>query len=161
MPDLLLSTKLYVPRARQKLVLRQRLIERMNAGLCGADGGFARRLTLLSAPAGYGKTTLATEWLAELSAKEPASKLAWLSLEEDDNTVIRFLSYLIAALQQINPAIGAELQPLLETETDVPTEPFLTALLNEIAKYGANSANGSSFILILDDYHFISDFSNP
>lgn len=158
MPDLLLSTKLYVPRARQKMVLRPRLLERMNAGLRSADGGFTRKLTLLSAPAGYGKTTLATGWLAELSAQEPAPQLAWLSLEENDNNVIRFLSYLVAALQQINPAIGAELQPLLQTESDVPVEPLLTALVNDIAECGANSVSGAGFFLVLDDYHFITDF---
>ena len=158
MLDSLLSTKLYLPRARQKMVLRPRLIERMNAGLRSAEGDFACKLTLLSAPAGYGKTTLATEWLAELSAQEPAPKLAWLSLEEEDNNVIRFLSYLIAALQQVNPAIGAELQPLLQTESDVPVEPVLTALVNEITDYGSNSATGAGFVLVLDDYHFISDF---
>lgn len=158
MPDLLLSTKLYVPRARQKMVLRPRLLERMNAGLRSTDGDFARKLTLLSAPAGYGKTTLATGWLAELSAQEPAPQLAWLSLEEDDNNVIRFLSYLVAALQQINPAIGAELQLLLQTESDIPIEPVLTALVNDIAEYGANSVSGAGFFLVLDDYHFITDF---
>ncbi len=159
MLESLLSTKLYVPRAHRQMVHRPRLIERMNAGLQGAEGDFARKLTLLSAPAGYGKTTLATEWLAELRAQETAPKLAWLSLDEDDNNVIRFLSYLIAALQQINPAIGVELQPILETETDVPIEPLLTALVNEIAEYGANSATGAGFVLVLDDYHYLSNFS--
>lgn len=155
MLDSLISTKLYIPRARRKVVPRPRLIERMNAGLRGAQGEFARKLTLLSAPAGYGKTTLATEWLVELSTLEPAPKLAWISLGEDDSHVIQFLSYLIAALQQINPAIGSRLQTVLETETDIPTEPLLTALVNEIADFGADSA----FVLVLDDYHFISDFS--
>jgi LuxR family maltose regulon positive regulatory protein len=159
MPDSLLSTKLYIPRARQRVVFRPRLIERMNAGLRGAGGDFSRKLTLVSAPAGYGKTTLAAEWLAQLGTQEPAPKCAWLSLEEEDSHVIRFLSYLIAALQQINPAIGAELQPILETETDVPIEPMLTALVNEIADGGGNPVTGSGFVLVLDDYHFIHDFS--
>lgn len=155
----LLSTKLYVPRAHRKVVVRPRLLERMNTGLLGPEGDFARKLTLLAAPAGYGKTTLATEWLAELSAKEPAPRVAWLSLEEDDNNVIRFLSYLLAALQRINPAIGAELQPLLETETDVRKEALLTALVNEIMNYCPKRVTGAGFILVLDDYHFISEFS--
>lgn len=141
------------------MVLRPRLLERMNEGLQGPEGQFARKLTLLSAPAGYGKTTLAADWLAELSAKEPAPKIAWLSLEDGDNELIRFLSYLIAALQEINPAIGAELQPLLETEADVSIERLLTSLVNEIAEFGATSADGSGFVLVLDDYHFIGDFS--
>lgn len=159
MLDSLISTKLYVPRVRQRLVLRPRLIQRMNNGLQGPEGAFARKLTLLCAPAGYGKTTLAAEWLAELSAQAPAPKFAWLSLAEEDNDVIRFLSYFIAALQQVNPAIGAELRLILETETEIPTEPLLTALVNEIADWGANAANGSGFVLVLDDYHFINNFS--
>ncbi|HZD11508.1 MAG TPA: hypothetical protein VE553_09210, partial [Candidatus Binatia bacterium] len=154
----LLSTKLFVPRARQKTVLRPRLLERLNAGLQSAEGNFARKLTLIAAPAGYGKTTLAAEWLAAISAKEQAPSSAWLSLEEDDNNVVRFLSYLIAALQQISPAFGAELQPILKTETAVPIEPLLTALVNEITHYGADTANRPDFVLVLDDYHFIGDF---
>jgi LuxR family maltose regulon positive regulatory protein len=131
----------------------------MNAGLQDPQGDFARKLTLISAPAGCGKTTLAAGWLADLSAQEPAPRCVWLSLEEEDNNLIRFLTYLIAALQQVNPAIGAELQPVLDSETDVPVEPLLTTLLNEIAEHGTDPLTRSGFVLVLDDYHFISDFS--
>jgi hypothetical protein len=85
MLDVLLSTKLYIPQASQNLVHRPRLVEQMEAGLRHDDGGFARKLTLVSAPAGYGKTTLITEWLAEISAGDSAPDFAWLSLEEADN----------------------------------------------------------------------------
>ena len=84
-----LATKLYIPLPRPKVVLRPRLIERLNEGLHG-------KLTLISAPAGFGKTTLVSEWVAD--CKRPT---AWLSLDEGDNDPTRFLTYLVAALQTI------------------------------------------------------------
>ena len=90
----LLSTKLFVPPARPERVFRPRLIERLNEGL-------HRKLTLISAPAGFGKTTLVSEWLA--GCERPA---AWLSLDESDNDPARFLAYLVAALQTIAPDMG-------------------------------------------------------
>src|SRR5438876_9260862 len=90
----LLATKLYIPPPRTKVVLRPRLIARLNEGL-------HRKLTLISAPAGFGKTTLLSEWLA--ACERPA---AWLSLDEGDNDLIRFLAYLVAALQTIAATTG-------------------------------------------------------
>ena len=90
----ILATKLYIPQPQPRVVLRPRLIERLNEGL-------QRRQTLISAPAGFGKTTLLSEWVAALP--RPA---AWLSLNEGDNDPARFLAYLVAALQTIMENIG-------------------------------------------------------
>jgi LuxR family maltose regulon positive regulatory protein len=139
MPDTLLSTKLYIPPPRPDLVPRPRLTERLEAGTrC--------KLTLVSAPAGYGKSTLVSEWVARSNVP-----VAWLSLDESDNDIARFFSYLIAALQGINPGIGNELQSILDVGTDPPIENLLTALVNDIA----NSA--PRFVLVLDDYHLIDE----
>ena len=94
MPTPLLATKLYIPRLRPNVVIRPRLIERLNEGLHG-------KLTLISAPAGFGKTTLVSEWV--LGYERPP---AWVSLDEGDNDLTRFLMYLVAALQTIAPKIG-------------------------------------------------------
>src|SRR5512135_1375707 len=89
MPAPILATKLYIPPARPNAVLRPRLIERLNEGMhC--------KLTLISAPAGFGKTTLVSEWAAVCD-----QKVAWLSLDEGDNDPTRFLTYLVAALQTL------------------------------------------------------------
>ena len=99
MIDSLLTTKLYIPPTRPELVSRTRLIEQLN-------GGLHRKLTLVSAPAGFGKTTLVTEWLDNLrldTQKESQTeyRIAWLSLDESDKDLARFLTYFIAALNQI------------------------------------------------------------
>ena len=100
MPTPILATKLYLPLRSPKAVHRPRLIERMNEGL-RQDQGPGRKLTLVSAPAGFGKTTLVSEWVA--GCKLP---VAWLSLDEGDNDLTGFLVYLIAALQSIRANIG-------------------------------------------------------
>ena len=87
----ILATKLYIPPPRAKIVLRPRLIERLNEGLSSG-----RKLTLISASAGFGKTTLVSEWIAGCGRP-----VAWLSLDEGDNDPTRFLTYLVAALQTI------------------------------------------------------------
>jgi LuxR family maltose regulon positive regulatory protein len=96
----ILQTKLYVPPVRPGLVSRPRLIERLNEGL-GQDQGFGRKLTLISAPAGYGKTTLVSEWVQAMGGATPPIAIAWLSLDEGDNDPTRFLVYLVAALQTL------------------------------------------------------------
>src|SRR3712207_4139720 len=116
----ILATKLYIPPPQPKVVLRPRLIERLNEGL-------HRRLTLISAPAGFGKTTLLNEWLA--GCERPA---AGLSLDEGDNDPTRFLAYLVAALETIAPNIGEGVLSILQSPQPPPTESVLTALLNEI-----------------------------
>ena len=137
MPAPILATKLYVPPPRPKTVLRPRLIKRLNEGL-------HRKLTLISTPAGFGKTTLISEWLA--SCERPA---AWLSLDEGDNDPTRFLTYLIAALQTIAPRIGEGVLGVLQVPQPPPTESILSALLNEM------TTDLGNFVLVLDDYHAI------
>jgi LuxR family maltose regulon positive regulatory protein len=133
----ILATKLYIPPPWPKIVLRPRLIERLNEGLHG-------RLTLVSAPAGFGKTTLVSEWIA--GCRRPA---AWLSLDAGDNDPARFLAYLVAALQTIAAPIGAGVAAVLQSPQPPPVEAILTALLNDITTVP------DSFVLVLDDYHVI------
>ncbi|MBP6803057.1 MAG: helix-turn-helix transcriptional regulator [Chloroflexi bacterium] len=133
----LLQTKLYVPRLRPSLVPRPHLIEKLNKGL-------HHKLTLISAPAGFGKTTLVTDWIA--GEERP---FAWLSLDERDSDLTRFLTYFIAALQTISPEIGKRVFGMLESPQPAATEAILTALLNEI------SAIPQEFALVLDDYHVV------
>src|SRR5918997_2101859 len=99
----LLTTKLYLPPPRPQVVLRPRLIERLNTGL-------HRKLTLISAPAGFGKSTLAAEWVAGCGRA-----VAWLSLDEGDSDPTRFLAYLVDALQTIAPHIGASVLATLQS----------------------------------------------
>ncbi|MBC8507046.1 MAG: AAA family ATPase [Anaerolineales bacterium] len=140
----ILATKLYIPVQRSKVVLRSRLIERMNDVL-HQNQSFRRKLTLISAPAGFGKTTLVSEWIARCS--HPA---AWLSLDEGDNNPIRFLTYIIAALQTVAPEIGAGVMTAIQSPQLPPIESLLTTLLNDVTAVSKN------IILILDDYHVIN-----
>lgn len=120
------------------MVTRRRLTERLNEGL-------HRKLTLISAPAGYGKTTLVCEWLAHCG--RPA---AWVSLDQGDKEVTRFLTYMVSALQTLSEKIGEGVLSILNSPQPAPTESILTALLNELA------ALPFLFILVLDDYHTAS-----
>src|ERR687894_477756 len=133
----ILTTKLYVPPPRPHAVLRPRLTGRLNEGL-------PRKLTLISAPAGFGKTTLLGEWVA--GCERPA---AWLSLDEADSDPTRFLTYLVAALQTIAPNIAEGVLGMLQSPQPPPTEAVLTTLLNETATIEDDLA------LVLDDYHVI------
>jgi LuxR family maltose regulon positive regulatory protein len=135
----ILATKLYIPPPRSKIVLRPLLIERLNEGLSSGC-----KLTLISASAGFGKTTLVSEWLA--GCQRP---VAWLSLDEGDNDPTRFLTYLVAALQTIAANIGEGVLGMLQSPLPPSTESILTALLNEITTIP------DDFILVLDDYHVI------
>ena len=134
-----LATKLYIPPPPLKIVPRSRLLEQLNHGLSAG-----RTLSLISAPAGFGKTTLITEWIT--GRGQPA---AWLSLDESDNDPVRFLVYIISALQTISPNLGTGPLDVLQSSQSSPIESVLTALLNEIALLP------DDFILILDDYHTI------
>jgi LuxR family maltose regulon positive regulatory protein len=149
----LLQTKLFIPPIRPKLVSRPRLIERLNEG---ARSG--RKLTLISAPAGFGKTTLIAEWgmgIAESFQDSKSSirnRMAWLSLDEGDNDLTRFLSYFIAALNRaegIEATIAEGALGMLQSPHPPPTEAALTPLINEIATIR------DRIILVLDDYHLI------
>ncbi len=133
----ILATKLYIPRLRPNVVRRPRLLERLNEGL-------HRNLILISAPAGFGKTTLVSEWVEGI--ERPA---AWLSLDEGDNDPARFLTYLVAALQTIAATIGVGVVGVLQSPQPPPTEAILTALLNDMTTIK------DQFVLVLDDYHVI------
>ncbi|MBK8431143.1 MAG: hypothetical protein IPL28_07545 [Chloroflexi bacterium] len=129
----MLLTKLYPPLAPPSLVPRPRLIAQLEAGLAG-------KLTLVSAPPGFGKTSLLASWLAGRAS-------AWLSLDEEDNDPTRFLAYLLAALQQIDGRWGATAAPLLASAS--PTA-LLSLLLNDLSQYP------TAGVLVLDDYHVIT-----
>ena len=160
MPTPLLTTKLLVPPVRRELVPRPHLTERLYAGLRAG-----RKLTLVSAPAGYGKTTLVAGWLRSLAQEQqnwgvgeqlprsptppPSAQIAWLSLDENDNDPARFTAYLLAALQQIDPSIGQAAQAMLQTSPPPPPEALLTGLINDIA------ARPAPVVLVLDDTHLI------
>src|SRR5512135_2177110 len=103
MDNPILATKLGLPLLRQDAIRRPRLVDRLKTGLW-QEQGFARKLTLVSAPAGFGKTTLVSEWLHSLgsgSGKDDQFKVAWLSLDEGDNDPARFLAYLVACLRLV------------------------------------------------------------
>lgn len=140
---------------RPELVSRPRLIQRLNKGL-------HRKLTLISAPAGFGKTTLLSEWIAGCG---PRTRVAWLSLDEGDNDPARFLAYLVAALQTIEGDVGQGPLVALQSPGPVNVESILITLLNEIAGLPDDASTGlrqaqadsvgRSLVLVLDDYHVI------
>jgi LuxR family maltose regulon positive regulatory protein len=137
MEEALLSTKLFVPPPCQTLVHRPRLTEALSKALsCG--------LTLVCAPAGYGKTTCVSSWLRQ--GEVPS---AWLSLDEGDNDPIRFLQYLLTALQRIVPAIRPDLLGVLQGMRPAPFVALLNIVINEIA------GRAAPFVLVLDDFHNI------
>jgi LuxR family maltose regulon positive regulatory protein len=135
--DSLLVTKLFIPRLVRYLVTRPRLIEQLNAG-------FGCKLALISAPAGFGKTTLLSEWAAGSSRD-----VAWVSLDEADNDAARFLAHFVAALQTIQAGIGEAALAVLQSPQSPPPESVLTALINEITTIPHD------FALVLDDYQVI------
>ncbi|MCP4164876.1 MAG: hypothetical protein GY759_03150 [Chloroflexi bacterium] len=140
MPASLLTTKLFIPLIRPSVVARPRLTLQLNEGL-------HQKLTLVSAPAGFGKTTLLSEWIVD--RLDPKIRVAWLSLDENDNDPTRFLTYSIAALQTIDADIAIGALRALQSPQPPPTETALTSLINEIA------ASPDKIIFILDDYHLI------
>ena len=133
----ILRTKLFIPQTRANLVPRQRLVERLNSGL-------EKKLTLISAPAGFGKTTLLSEWIP----KSPR-RVTWLSLDEGDNDPAQFWIYLIASLQGLHPDIGTNAFALIQSHQAPPIKSILTELINEL------NAFSDLFACVLDDYHFI------
>jgi LuxR family transcriptional regulator, maltose regulon positive regulatory protein len=141
MMNTLLETKLFIPKIHTDLVPRTHLIEQLNEGL-------SRKLTLVSGPAGFGKTSLVLDWISSLD--RPA---AWLSLDEGDNNLITFFAYLVAALQQVDRSIGQSLQPILSSSQPVHFPTLVTELINDIHAYV------EPLVLVLDDYHAIQDIS--
>jgi LuxR family maltose regulon positive regulatory protein len=152
MSTTILATKLYIPQPRPKIVLRPRLIEKLNKGL---SSGHTPSVTIISAPAGFGKTTLVSDWVATLtSSLSPTGRgegvrVAWLSLDEGDNDPLRFISYLVAALQTIKAGVGEGASAAIQSPQPPQVEAILTSLLNEI------SLIPERFLLVLDDYHAI------
>ena len=161
MPAPILATKLYIPPPRPGLVSRLRLVARLNEGLAAGCS-----LTIISASAGSGKTTLLSEWISlnaesrmqndevthsihHSALKNFHFRAAWLSLDEADSDPLRFLSYLVAAVQTVQPEFGQPVLAALQTPQPPPVESLLTALLNEIA------ASPERLMIVFDDYHAI------
>jgi LuxR family maltose regulon positive regulatory protein len=150
----LITTKLNIPQVRSNLVTRPRLMEKLN-------GGLARRLTLVSAPPGFGKTTLIASWVESLRLQvegnidKPSTfniqpvTVAWLSLDEGDNDPVRFFAYFVAAMQKIDPTLGQGIQSLLSTPPIPPLEALVAGLVNDLA------GTSKVIILVLDDYYLI------
>lgn len=151
----LLRTKYTVPPQRPALVSRPRLLARLDDSLWQAPSQpvaqFARRLTLVSAPAGFGKTTAVLEWLAHLRQHVPSLAVAWLSLDREDDDPARFLAYLLAALGETCPELRPNLPAAVSSMGQTPVQPALTALINACTKL----AHG--VILVLDDYHLLRE----
>jgi LuxR family maltose regulon positive regulatory protein len=142
----LLTTKLAIPSLPPTLVKRPRLVERLHQGV-------GRRLTLLSAPAGFGKTTLLSEWHASPLGKR--YQLAWVSLDEMDNDPTRLWSYVTGSLDMLYPGLGNDAMSLLHSSPSVPIESVLVTLLNALSDIYASSAEQREIALVLDDYHVI------
>jgi len=134
---LIVSTKLHIPHVRTSLVSRPLLMRKLNEGM-------EAKLTLVSAQAGYGKTTALSEWV-----KQCSSLVAWVSLDKQDNDWIQFWSYVTASIQERVPGFGLAVDSLLEKGPSVSLEPAIMALLNEL-----NRLTGE-LVIILDDYQFI------
>ena len=139
----LLTTKLFAPPPRPSLVPRPHLLARLDEALSPAC-----RLALLSAPAGFGKTTLVSEWCESLAKR--GLPLAWLTLDAEDNRPARLLHYLVAAVQRVYPEMGRSAQAVLDQPQALPVESVLTSLINELAGLTAD------FVLVLDDYHTLN-----
>ncbi len=133
----LLTTKLYIPPVRSELVSRQHLIDRLNSGLSG-------KLTLISAPAGFGKTTLISEWISQSDIP-----FCWISLDENDNDPGRFLAYLTASLQSIEIDVDLESIKLLQNPERRQIETVLNGIINQVAD------TQKQFAVVFDDYHHI------
>jgi LuxR family transcriptional regulator, maltose regulon positive regulatory protein len=151
----ILATKLFVPRLQDNRIPRQRLIERL-------DEGFERKLTLISAPAGFGKTTLLAEWIHEKAGgsgqkeEESAfsllpSAFAWLSLDENDNDPTLFLAYLVAALQTVDETLGETAVSLLQSSQPPSPQLVMGSIINDLA------SRQERLVLTLDDYHVIEN----
>src|SRR6266496_425022 len=137
----ILATKLHIPSLNHALVPRPRLLERLNQGM-------QRKLILLSAPAGFGKTTLLCEWIHSSAGRE--MPVAWISLDEGDNDPARFGTYLCAALAQVQAGVGERTLPLLHSPQPPSMETIMTTLINEI------TAIARHFVFVLDDYHMLT-----
>lgn len=142
----LLQTKLIMPRQRLNVVARERLLNRLNTAVA-PDGHISPKLTLINGPAGYGKTTLAIQWVCQLNFP-----IAWLSIDGGDNDEARFLAYLFSAVGSVQEEIGeSALARLTTTYIYNDTEAILTAFLNDLA------VSDQPLVLVIDDYHLIEN----
>ncbi len=160
----ILQTKLYAPRRLQqaKVVHRPRLTQKLEAGLTG-------KVTLVAAPAGFGKSTLLSQWMMTFSpqvntpqaAIDTRARVAWLTLDPDDNDLVRFLTYLIAGLQKFAPTVGETALALLPAPggfAGAPaSKPILTLLVNDLSLLaGEDSPLRPPYVFVLEDYHAIT-----
>jgi LuxR family transcriptional regulator, maltose regulon positive regulatory protein len=148
MPIPLLTTKLFIPPPRSGLVARPRLLDKLHASLHSNQ-----RLIVIAAPAGFGKTTLISAWFDHLMKQDAPPRRAWLQLDQSDNDRVRFMSYLVAAMQTIDPQWGQTAQAMLHTplsaDGDQTLDAALATLINDLAAQPAACA------IVLDDYHLI------
>jgi LuxR family maltose regulon positive regulatory protein len=144
----LLKTKLYVPPVRPGLVSRPRLVERLDEGL-----RTGRKLTLISAPAGFGKTTLLSEWIA---GRTQDMCVAWVSLDKGDDDPLRFLAYLVAAIQSVDPDLGEGVLAAIQSPQLPVAEVALTSLINELAERPGSGRQVTPVVLVLDDCHEVT-----
>lgn len=140
---MLLQTKLFVPAPGDALVARPRLLAALDAGLAG-------KLTLVSAPAGFGKTTLVAEWVQQ--QRGAALQVAWVALDEQDNDPSRFFSYVLGALQSVHGAIG---QDLAQASQLPAPEAIVSVLINDVTAVTRSGDLNGRLLLVLDDYHAI------
>ncbi|MGO8951138.1 MAG: LuxR C-terminal-related transcriptional regulator [Ktedonobacterales bacterium] len=143
LPAPLLATKCYIPRMRADLVRRPRLVGQLHEGL-------QRSLTLICAPAGFGKTTLLGEWYTA-AGTAPECRLAWVALDDGDNDPVRFWRYVASACENVEPGTGQCILPLLESPQPLPVEFLLTTFINALAA----APQDREIFLALDDYHTI------
>jgi LuxR family maltose regulon positive regulatory protein len=141
-----LGTKLHVPATRRPLVARPRLTELVRSGASELP-----RLVLVSAPAGFGKTTLLSQWLAPTRPGGQAQRVAWLSLDERDNDLRRLLTHLVGALESSGLEVGAQTTARLESAHELSTETILTDLVNDVDLMAEET------VVALDDYHVIDN----
>ena len=137
-----LGTKLHLPSPRRRLVQRARLIDRLEA-----KAGETPRLVLVTAPAGFGKTTLVTQWLSE--ARTSQRRVAWLALDPGDADIGLFLTHLVAAIQTAEPEAGVDALAMLEAGGSTPTEAVLVSLINDLDVLAGPT------VVALDDYHVL------
>ncbi len=142
--DLLLATKFFIPVASQPLVARTRLNALLNEGL-------QQRLTLVCAPAGFGKSTLLAEWVRSLPAPPDGPFVAWISLDEDDDNPARFGEYFITSLSRAFPSVGSQVLEYLHASEGPAMHTLQTVLINSLVQSGAEH------LVVLDDYHHVTD----
>ena len=141
--DQLLATKFFIPSSPHALILRTRLLELLT------KKGLECKLTLVSAPAGFGKTTLLSNWIHSLPPER--ARVAWVSLDEGDNEPVLFWRYVLTALDHAQPGLCTELVAYLDTQQAPPLRSILQALINRLAE------QPEQFLLILDDHHLLTE----